>query len=142
MLIDLTSPDIAEAAFYTAFESSDLDAMTAVWADAADISCVHPLSATLTGTIEVLESWKVILSAGQRMQIAPRVISRYDSDDLAVHHVHEHIAFGEDLANRSTIIATNVYRRLNDGWRMVLHHGAPVRGAVQSAPQLAPTSVH
>ena len=36
-----TTPQDAEAAFYDAFEKSDLDAMMGVWADDDDIVCVQ-----------------------------------------------------------------------------------------------------
>jgi ketosteroid isomerase-like protein len=29
-------------------------------------------------------------------------------------------------ASTGTVAATNIYRRTDDGWRLVLHHGSPV----------------
>ena len=44
----------------------------------------------------------------------------------------EHLVFGRGSADQlagvvSQVIATNVYKRTDQGWRMVLHHGSPSR---------------
>ena len=39
----------AEAAFYEAFETGDLEAMMNVWAEDEEIVCVHPGEARLVG---------------------------------------------------------------------------------------------
>ncbi|HEY9381620.1 MAG TPA: nuclear transport factor 2 family protein, partial [Burkholderiales bacterium] len=47
---------------------------------------------------------------------------------LAVHSVHENILMSGEPKARPPIIATNVYIRTGDGWRMLMHHAsaAPV----------------
>lgn len=141
--LQLDSPQAVEAAFYAAFEGGDLGAMTALWDDGEDVVCVHPMGPVLRGASEVLESWRQLLGAGERMHFEPRVLGRFESAALAVHHVHEHIAFGADLRSRSLVIATNVYRHTAAGWRMVAHHGSPGR---ESGPvpqhDTAPGVVH
>ncbi|HXZ95937.1 MAG TPA: nuclear transport factor 2 family protein, partial [Burkholderiales bacterium] len=52
------TPQDAEAAFYEAFESADLDAMMAVWAEDEEVVCVHPSGPRLTGIAQVRESWR------------------------------------------------------------------------------------
>ena len=44
-----TSPQDASLAFYQAFETQDIDAMMATWADDEDIVCVHPGGARVVG---------------------------------------------------------------------------------------------
>ena len=37
----------------------------------------------------------------------------------------ENIDHGPGFAQRSLVIATNMYRRAEDGWRMIAHHASP-----------------
>ena len=117
--------------------------MHALWDDAPDVLCVHPLGPTLLGYAAVMESWTAILSnPSEVMAFAPERVAQVLDEHLAVHHVHEHIRYGEDLADRSTVIAINIYRRTASGWRMIAHHGAPVRVPLPQATVAAPDSVH
>jgi hypothetical protein len=51
--------------------------------------------------------------------------------------VHEHIRLGKDSQHQPPVIATNVYRLTDNGWRMVMHHASPTRAT--SEP---PRSLH
>lgn len=128
------SSDAAEAAFYAAFEARDLDAMTRVWADDPAIACVHPLTVPLTGAA-VAVGWRSIFEAAGRFRIRFEVLARQDFGDTVVHIVKEHLTIGDESSPRPAILATNVYRRAADGWRMWLHHGSPVQvGDSDAAP--------
>lgn len=52
----------ANDAFYLAFSQRDADAMAALWAEQATVSCVHPGWPALVGREEVLGSWQRILA--------------------------------------------------------------------------------
>lgn len=121
-----TSVD-AESAFYTAFEGADIDAMMAVWAsgETDDLMCIHPHGPRLIGYTQIRESWEQILthSPPMRLEISERHVVAVDS--LAIHYVNEHIHVGDDDGPRFTVMATNVYRRTEHGWRMILHHASP-----------------
>jgi hypothetical protein len=45
--------------------------------------------------------------------------------ELAVHCVFENIAHGPELGQRSQVLATNVYKSTERGWRILLHHASP-----------------
>jgi len=69
-----------------------------------------------------------------------RLEVRYTTgDELSAHCVHELICHGEDYRQRSLVIATNVYRLTDAGWRMCLHHASPghVEAVLQPAPGAA-----
>lgn len=119
------SASAAEAAFYEAFSGGDVDAMLAVWDHTEDVVCAHPMSPPLTGFEAVEQSWRQLLSNGERMRVSPRVIKVYVADDLVMHHLWEDIRYGPDLSQSSLILATNAYHRTAEGWRMILHHGSP-----------------
>lgn len=112
----------AEAAFYSAFEHKDLEAMMSVWADDDHVACIHPLGPTLIGRKAVEQSWKAIFRDASPMKF--RIEEQHCTEDsnVVVHVVHEHI----ELAEQSqTVLATNVYHLTEIGWCMVLHHASP-----------------
>ena len=124
-MIGFESPSATEAEFYRAFSERDIPAMLALWDHAEDVVCAHPMSAPLEGVAAVHNSWTQLLSAGEHMQLTPRVIQVYAGEALVMHHLWEQIRFGPDLSQTSLVLATNAYRDTSSGWRMVLHHGSP-----------------
>ncbi|MEO1766068.1 YybH family protein [Thiobacter aerophilum] len=128
------SPEDAEAAFYRAFERNDLDAMLAVWDEAEDVICVHPMGSPLKGVRAVAQSWQEILGAQVAMRFGIEPIQITRQQGLAIHIVKEHIMVpdGKPVAPMS---ATNVYRETPAGWRMILHHASPAPG-VLSGPHV------
>jgi len=121
----LATPQAAEAAFYRAFEASDLDAMMAVWLDAEEILCIHPMGGRLVGRSAVRESWAQIFAGEGALRFTLGEPLYLTSGDVSVHFVYEEIRFGAGFAERSRIQATNVYVRTGDGWRIQAHHGSP-----------------
>jgi ketosteroid isomerase-like protein len=134
--------EAAEGAFYRAFAATDLAAMARVWSNCDDARCIHPGGDVLAGAAAVLESWREIFAGAVAPRVRHRLLHRYGAGDLSIHLVEEGIGppdAGDGGLTR--VLATNVYRRSADGWRMVLHHAtlplverAPGRGA-QGAPE-------
>jgi ketosteroid isomerase-like protein len=132
-----SSPEAAEEAFYRAIQNNDLDTMMAVWAEDENISCVHPGSQRLDGRAAVRQSWEQIFAHSPGMEFRITDLSHYYDQGLAVHVLHEHIRLGHDSHNQPPVIATNIYRLTDHGWRMVLHHASPTR-----APAKPPANLH
>jgi ketosteroid isomerase-like protein len=124
-----TTPQEAEAAFYEAFQSADLEAMMGVWADDEDIVCVHPNGARQVGVDAVRESWRRIFASGQRLRFRLEEAHHLQTMVLSVHCVIEHIAVQGDDRPSAKVIATNVFQRSARGWRMVVHHASPAPAA-------------
>lgn len=122
----LESPATASAAFYEAFSKRDLNAMMAVWSDADDITCIHPMAPRLTGPAAVGQSWEQIFANSPALRFMNRNEQFILADDMAVQTVHEIIQIEGDDGPHPAIIATNVFRKEAAGWRMVLHHGTPL----------------
>ena len=122
-----TDAEQAEMAFYRAFEANDLAAMMAVWDDAEDIVCIHPMGPALTGRNAVIDSWREILSGGVAMRFSLEKVQTYVADNLSIHLLNEHIdvASGNPVA---PMAATNIYRLSPLGWRLVSHHASPNPG--------------
>ncbi|MGI9334714.1 MAG: YybH family protein [Gammaproteobacteria bacterium] len=134
------SPKDVELAFYEAFQGADLDAMRAVWDDGDDIVCVHPMGPKLVGYEAVMKSWSDILGSGAQLSFRVDNIQIMADGGISVHCVHENITQGRHGELRGLVIATNVYRATDNGWRMVLHHGSP--GAVETAQAQRQHVVH
>lgn len=126
MIQRLETPDDVEAAFYEAFETADLSAMRAVWADVRGIICVHPLGEPLVGPRAVLGSWEEMFAKGPEMHFRVRLLQQTRTEDLATHLVSEHIRVSGEAEERPPVIATNIYRYCSGGWRMIVHHASPI----------------
>jgi ketosteroid isomerase-like protein len=141
MILGFDSPEAAEAAFYDAFAARDLAAMVRVWLEAETAVCVHPGGGLLMGKDAVMQSWSEILTGAAPPRIEFRLINRIEAADLRVHLVEERIQTGDDpVGPPSLVIATNVYTRGPDGWRLSAHHASlplvPARSAKGSARRL------
>ena len=132
----------AESAFYEAFEKGDLDAMMGVWADDDDVVCVHPGGPRLAGTEQIRESWRQIFAAGQALKFRLRELHALNGMTLVVHSVYEQITAGGEARMRAPVIATNVYMRTENGWRMVVHHASPAPAAPEAEGKRAPKTLH
>jgi len=135
------TPQDAETAFYEALEAGEVEAMMEVWAEDEEIVCVHPGGARLAGYDQVRESWAQIFSSGQKLkvQVSNQVV--LSGMMLAIHSVHENILVQGESRARATVVATNVYLRTGNGWRMILHHGSPAP-QVQRASAESPKILH
>lgn len=125
--------------FYAAFESADLDGMDAIWARdalAASVVCVHPGWPTLRGREEVMRSWAMIMANTTYIQFVLTEVELEVATDFAVLTCVENIltaADSDDSGDGSAApfagakgVATNVFRRTSDGWRLWVRHGSPV----------------
>lgn len=131
----------AERAFYAAFQRANLEEMMQVWADEDSIMCIHPMGPRLDGRRAVKLSWEQIFSGGAAMRFELSEVSCTRNGDLAVHCVHENIDHGPGFGQRSLVLATNVYKATDQGWRMLLHHGSP-GGNVQMREEDPASTLH
>jgi ketosteroid isomerase-like protein len=103
----------ANEAFYRAFRDGDRDAMDAVWARHAEVACIHPGAAPLSGREDVIDSWNDILGGPPPIQcVRPQA---YQLGDTAFVICGERVPGG-------VLVATNTFVREDGAWRMVHHH--------------------
>ena len=113
----------ANGAFYEAFERRDLEAMASVWDHGETVVCVHPGWPILRTWPLVRESWRRIFDGPGRNQFI------VTNDVVVINGDVAWVTLDENLVDRAatgTIAATNLFRRDDDRWRLVLHHGSPV----------------
>ena len=139
--VKFNSAQVAETAFYDAFQSADLEAMMRVW-HPNEAVCIHPFGRCIEGYEAVRWSWREIFSHPMELRFTLSHVRRLESDGLAVHLVYENITVNQDDGlSRSTVLATNAYRLVGGSWKIVLHHASPVPPDAQSGAA-APGRVH
>jgi ketosteroid isomerase-like protein len=125
-----TSADKAEVLeanqrFYEAFAERNIEAMEALWSRSAPVACIHPGWGPLRDREQVMASWTGILgNAG-----APRIrCSR------ASVHVMGDAAFVvcEEMVESSRLVATNMFVREGQSWKIVHHQASPIAHEVVS----------
>lgn len=131
-----TAADI-EAAFYDAISQADIEAMMALWADDEEIICVHPGALRLIGHAAIRAAWEMIFRRGG-IRIRPVQLHATQNLMMAVHNVIEEIEVVTADKQDLHILATNVYAKTPQGWRIVAHHasvapGKPVTEQIGSA---------
>ncbi len=129
----------ANTALYEAFEAADIDGMKRVWDDADDVVCIHPGWPMLRGRPRVLRSWSVIMANTAYIQFFLTDVQAEVSGEIAVVTCEENIltSVGEDggFGENARVVATNVFRRRPDGWRLWVHHGSPVLAPPEPVPE-------
>jgi ketosteroid isomerase-like protein len=121
----------ANEAFYAALESADLDALERLWVDDAAV-CVHPGLAPIHGRKAVLRSWAAVLAATPYLQFVLTDVVVEMRDGTAVVTCTENLLSATDGMAETDFtgghaVATNVFRRDGDSWRLWVHHASPVQ---------------
>lgn len=127
----LGSSEDTEAAFYDAIGRADIDALMALWADEEDILCIHPGAARLVGHVAIRASWEAIFERGG-VQIRPRQLKVMQNVMTAIHNVIEEINHDDAAHQEIHIVATNIYLKTPQGWRIAAHHASVAPGAFTS----------
>ncbi len=139
----MASPEDVEAQFYEALREGDIDKLMALWADDDEVVCVHPGGPRVVGTRAIRVTFEAMFSGGGRVRATPERVRRVHTLDAAMHNLVERIELHTAEGPRvGWVLATNVYLKTTQGWRMVAHHASP--GTAQETPEIseAPTVLH
>jgi uncharacterized protein (TIGR02246 family) len=138
----MASPDDVEAQFYEALREGDIDKLMALWSDDDDVVCVHPGGPRVVGVLAIRSAFEAVFASGH-IAAQPEQVKRVHALDCAVHNVVERISITSAEGQREGfVVATNVYIRTAQGWRMVAHHASP--GSVDEPVELTtvPAMLH
>lgn len=120
-----TSKDI-EASFYEGLRAGDLDKVMACWADEDDIVCIHPGGPRLIGASNIRASFAALFANGGSIPVDVESLHQVDAVASSVHHVLERAeVLTQQGPVHAHVLATNVYYKTPQGWRMVVHHASP-----------------
>lgn len=146
----MSSPEDTEAQFYEAMQQGDIERLMAVWADDEEIACVHPGGPRVLGAAAIRASFEAIFANGA-IPVVPEQVRRLQTLSTAVHHLAERITISSAEGSQSSqtsrtsqtsqtawVLATNVYIKTEQGWRMVVHHASP-GGVGEHPPVLGDT---
>jgi uncharacterized protein (TIGR02246 family) len=120
------SPDDVEAAFYEALQRGDIEALMALWADDDEVVCVHPGGGgRLVGQAAIRASFEAIFANGG-IPVHPQQVHRLQPLGAALHHLVERIEVVTPEGRQvGWVLATNVYVKTAQGWRIAAHHASP-----------------
>ncbi|MFD9879893.1 nuclear transport factor 2 family protein [Streptomyces alboflavus] len=108
---------------------------TGAASDGPAISCVHPGWPVLTGRGEVLRSYALIMANTEYIQFFLTDLRVSVAGDTALVTCTENILSGGPAPQEGDelgplvgqlVVATNVFRRTADGWKLWSHHASPV----------------
>ena len=130
----MASPDEVEAQFYEALREGDLERLMSLWADDEEVVCVHPGGPRLCGATAVRAAFEALFHNGP-VRVHPENVRRVHSLSCAVHSVMERIDIETTEGPRvGWVMATNVFFKTAQGWRLVTHHASP--GTPDQPPEL------
>ena len=119
------NPDDIEAAFYEALQNADIDKLMACWADEDEIVCIHPGGPRVIGAGAIRATFEAMFANGT-IRAWPERVRKTESLASAVHNLLERVEVPSDDGPRNAwVVATNVYLKTAQGWRMVAHHASP-----------------
>ncbi len=137
-----TTPDDVEAQFYEALREGDIGKLMAVWSDDDDIVCVHPGGPRVIGTRAIRASFEAMFERGG-IPVQAGSVRRTRSLGGAVHNLIETVTLqSTEGAQQGFVVATNVYTKTAQGWRMVAHHASPGSAQEPGEPEEAPSTLH
>lgn len=116
----------ANEQFYRAFESLDIEQMTAVWVQTDRAKCVHPGWDLLEGWEAVRQSWAAIFANTDYMRFVLTEVAVHFYGHVAWVTCVENLTHAIDATRVSRILATNIYEQHGGVWRIVHHHASPV----------------
>lgn len=121
----MASADDTEAAFYECMQQGDVERLMSLWSDDDEIACVHPGGPRLVGAVAIRAGFDAVFANGG-VQVMPVQVRRVDTQGCSIHHVLERVqALTPEGLKTAFVLASNVYVRTTQGWRMVLHHASP-----------------
>ena len=123
-MLSYNSSTAAEEAFYAAFSATDLEAMMHIWADQPDIVCIHPNGPRLRGRDQVRLSWSMIFRDRVVRHFALTGLRIIGNGDQRIHLLEENISVPGTNYVSPPVLATNIYRRDQNGWHLIIHHAS------------------
>lgn len=129
MASDLTDAELLQQAnqrFYNAFGALNIEEMESVWEQSDQALCVHPGWQPLVGWPLIKESWQGIFDNTTLMHFNIRYVNVVAAGDCGWVTCVENISSVlQGRASNFGILATNIFVRTPQGWRMIAHHASP-----------------
>lgn len=112
--------------FYQAFNRSDLNLMQSVWAKKDSVTCIHPGWEVLRGFDVIIQSWENIFVGSENLEVKLSDIKVTEGGLIWVSCQENLFAMSMSGVQVSKVHATNLFEKIEDQWKMVLHHASSV----------------
>ena len=113
--------------FYQAFNRGDLNLMKSVWAQNDSVACIHPGWEVLQGFDVIIQSWEKIFVGSENLEIKLSEIKVSGDGGMIWVSCQENLfAMSMSGVQVSKVHATNLFEKVRDQWKMVLHHASSV----------------
>jgi ketosteroid isomerase-like protein len=127
---ELSEVEEANLRFYRAFETLDMNRMDAVWLHTERALCIHPGWPLIVGWAAIRSSWETIFANTTEMRFTIEDARGGGGSDLAWVTCTENIlADVQGRVSVTSLLATNIFARAPEGWRMIHHHASHVLGS-------------
>ncbi len=133
---DIAAVQDANAAFYEAFETLDIQQMDTLWLHEDHVKCIHPGWKICQGWPDVRDSWVLIFNHTHEIKFSICLIDVVVKGDLAWAVCNESITTkdnGKWLEGH--VLSTNIFERRNKVWMLTHHHGSPVIASEQEGEE-------
>lgn len=107
----------ANAAFYDAVRSGDMNAIEQMWARRGPAVCIHPGWPAIMVRPGIMDSWRRIFDSAPPA-IEPTDVTVQKDGELGVVVCYERVGGG-------TLVATNLFRLEEGAWRIFHHQAGP-----------------
>ena len=116
----------ANQRFYDAFGALDIELMDSAWHHSAQAMCVHPGWPPLVEWGPIRDSWERIFDNATLMHFNIRYVNVAVGGDCGWVTCFENItSVLQGQASNFAVLATNIFVRTPQGWRMIAHHASP-----------------
>jgi len=134
--------DDVEAAFYDALQNADIEKLMACWADEDEIVCIHPGGPRVVGPGAIRATFEAMFANGS-IRAWPERVRKVESVASCVHNLLERVeVLTPQGPCQAWVIATNIYHKTAQGWRMVAHHASPGTASDIQEVSDAPSVLH
>ena len=135
--------DDIEAAFYDALQRGDIEKLMACWADEDEIVCIHPGGRRVVGATAIRATFEAMFGEGGAVRAWPERVRKIVSVASCVHNLIERVeVLTASGPTNAWVIATNVYHRTAQGWRLVAHHASAGTASDIQEVSDAPSVLH
>ena len=122
----------ANQGFYEAFNRQNLDMMKAVWLNSGESVCIHPGWPVLKGFDAIIQSWRDIFEHTDHLEIKLSHVDALVTGELAWVSCRENLfSINTQGVQQAAVHATNLFKRHQGTWKMILHHAAALPGAAE-----------
>jgi hypothetical protein len=124
---DLTKPEQALSQFYRAFNHRDLSLMSRNWLQSEDAAMDNPLGGIKRGWLEIESVYRSIFEGAAVVTVEFFDYTLHSIEDIFFYAVGRErglLVTGDGTRLPLQIRTSRLFKRVDDGWRQVHHHGS------------------